>query len=191
MNTRFTRCSRLRLSVLGLLIAALAALGSRGARAQTYPPPVGCGNETVEAGWNFLGGPTGTLLTGAQAIYGLTPGTASFANLPVTAFLFGGQGVWAYFSASTSLTLPCVNAQPESASYGEPAGYSSVGNPYETPAVLTGSGGGTEWAITFDAATNTWSSWVEIDNGGSLALAPGEAAFVYTTDGGTVTFTST
>ena len=188
MNARSTGWSNLAVLLLGLLIVALSCLGTRRALAQTYPAPQGCGSVAYEAGWNLVGGSSGTLLTGAAAIYGLAPGATSFANLSENTALFGGEGVWAYFYNPTTITSPCVGTA--SLTYTEPAGSSSVGDPYNTPAVLSASGG-TVFAITFNAATNSWNSWTEIDNGGTLTLGVGQAAYVFTYNGGTVTFTST
>jgi hypothetical protein len=115
---------RSRLFVLGLFAVLLvsrspSAQASPHAMTVTYPP-----------GWNLVGGPAGTTLSGATGtMYTLQYDDSSYRSIPVGTPLTGGLGYWAYFPSGGSATLPaggpCVVAVPIRA--GE---WVMVGNPW-------------------------------------------------------------
>jgi hypothetical protein len=151
----------------------------------------GCATVSEQPGWNLTGGSQGTVLTGAAgALFFLPADGSSYSSLPLSTPLSGGLGVWAFYLSPTAVTLPCVGGTSTAVplSTGQPE---LLGNPYTTVATLTATGVPT-WALTFNAATQTFSSWTRIDGSGSLSLPVGGAAFVATTasGGSTVTITS-
>jgi hypothetical protein len=61
---------------------------------------------TYQPGWNLVGGPEGSYLSGAVgSLYTLQPGDTDYAVVPATTALRAGWGYWAYFPAGGSLTL--------------------------------------------------------------------------------------
>jgi hypothetical protein len=157
----------------------------------TPTPTPGCGTVQEQSGWNLAGGLAGTVMTGAAALFSLPAGASSYVSVPVTTPLAALEGVWAFYFSPATVTLPCVSGASTTLSLA--AGQTALaGNSYDTPASVSGTGTPT-WAITFNAATNTWSGWTRIDGGATLTLQPGEGVFVATTasGGSTVTITST
>ena len=161
----------------------------------TTPTPTltpGCATVTYAAGYNLAGGPTGTALTGAAALF------THQASDPVSGPAFyraagntltAPQGVWAFYFSPKAITQPCVSGTSTTVSL--PAGnYVMVGNPFNRPATITGSTTPT-WAITFNTATNTFGTWTQVGPGNSMALAVGQGAFVFASGGGALTITST
>jgi hypothetical protein len=67
-------------------------------------PPLG--TASYPAGWNLVGVPEGTILTGAVGpLYTLQAGDTSYETIPPGSPLHGGVGYWAYFPTPTSVTL--------------------------------------------------------------------------------------
>lgn len=181
-----------RIAIFGLvalICVVLAGLGSSNVLAQATPMPTpipGCGTLTVteQAGWNLVGAPQGTVLTGAAALFTLPPGATSYQSLGPSTPLTAPQGYWAFYFSPTTVTLPCVpftlTFPPLALNAGQ---VELVGDSYDTPAGVSASGVPT-YAITFNTATNSWSGWTRIDSGSTLTIPEGGAAFVATTASG-------
>jgi hypothetical protein len=157
----------------------------------TGTPTPGCGTVQEQAGWNLTGGPSGTVLSSAAAVFSLPAGAAGYvAVTPPTTPLTAPEGVWALYFSPATVALPCVSGG--SAHLPLTAGQIGlVSNPFDGSATLSGTGVPT-FAITLSSATDTWSGWMRIDGGSTLTLPPGGAAFVATlaSGGSTVTVTS-
>lgn len=153
-----------RLTVVPLgLVCALVALGSApAARPQAESVTV-----QYPAGWNLVGGPAGTALTGnTRGLYTFGFRDKDYKVLPPDMPLTGGLGYWAYFpsggSASLGASGPCVIAVPIGA--GE---YVMVGHPWQTG---TATVRGAERVLKYEAATGYVAS---------VTLRPGQAAWAY------------
>ena len=136
-----------------------------------WPARSGASAVTVSypAGWNLIGGPAGTTLSGAHGrlyTYGFkdTQYEGFAADTPLT----GGLGYWAYFPTGGSATLgssgPCVIAVPIGA--GE---WVMVGHPWATG---TATVRGAERVLTYQPGGGYVSG---------VKLKPGEAAWAYST----------
>ena len=155
-------------------------------------PTPGCATVTYGTGWNLAGGPTGTVLTGAAALFthqASDPASGSAFYRAVGNTLTAPQGVWAFYFSPTAITQPCVSGASVTVTL--PAGNSiMVGNPFNRPAAITGTATPT-WALTFNTASNTFGTWMQVGPGQSLSLAIGQGAFVFASGGSTLTITST
>ena len=135
------------------------------------------------AGWNLIGGPAGTVETGALgALYNLPANNPSYPNYqtitPPTAPLSAAEGAWAYFPTQTTVALPTVAAQTVAVPL--PAGHwVMVGDP--TGQTVTLSGADATWLYN---AANPASPWTI-----TTTLNPGQGAFMYSQNGGTLTIT--
>jgi hypothetical protein len=130
---------------------------------------------TYAAGWNLIGGPDGTDVSGTDAdLWQLAP-DGSFESVPSDEPLTGGQGYWAFFSAGTQLSLPAADAAATEID-APAAAWTLVGNPTTEPVSI----GGVSAAYGYDPATGY--SPVSL-------LAPGRGALVLPDDAGQVTLT--
>ena len=140
----------------------------------------GCATVTYAAGYNLAGGPTGTVLNGAAALFTFQASDTSYRSLSPSAQLSGGIGVWAFFFSPATVTLPCVSKQTLSVTL--PANhFIMVANPGDTPATVSGA----DVVDTFNPATNSYTSVT-----GTATLAPGQGAWVFSAHGGTMTIAS-
>jgi len=122
---------------------------------------------TYPAGWNLVGGPAGTTLTGASGkLYTFGFRDKQYESLASDTPLTGGLGYWAYFPSGGSATLgesgPCVIAVPIGA--GE---WVMVGHPWATG---TATVRGAERVLKYQPG----SGYVA-----GVTLRPGEAAWAY------------
>jgi plastocyanin len=135
---------------------------------------------TYGAGWNLVGGPTGTVLSGAiGALYTFRAGDTAYETQAVTTPLAPGNGYWAYFATPVTESLPLSNSQP--AAMQLPAGhFVTIGNPSSLPMSVTGA----DLLLTYDATrgyqTTTilqpgQGAWAFSNNGASLTMAPAVA----------------
>lgn len=125
------------------------------------------------AGWNLVGGPTGSLMVGARALD--TPAQASGGSvvLPVTTPLRDAIGYWAYFPVSTTLRLAA--APPITARQQLPAGrYTLIGNPLPIAVVVSGA----DAVYTYDASAGQYRA--------TLTLQPGQGAWAFSASGGVI-----
>ncbi|MBV9281635.1 MAG: hypothetical protein JOZ41_16265 [Chloroflexi bacterium] len=154
----------MKLSAVALAVALVSALVPGSTRAaQTavqYAP-----------GWNLVGGPPGTDLSSAEALFVYRTGAYATAGGTATTVC---QGYWAYFPAPTVVTLaPAADATQTCTLQ---AGWTMVGNPLDQPAALPPS---------LDAA-----AWDPISGRyvRPTAIPPGGAIWVYSSGASTLTF---
>jgi hypothetical protein len=129
---------------------------------------------SYHAGWNLIGGPSGTQLSGdAGGLLTLTPDGGSYENVDSATPLAGGAGYWIYFPTDSEVSLPAAPARAQSLNL--TAGvWSLTGNPFSQAVRLSGM----DAAFGFDPAQGYAPLSV---------LPPGHAAFVYSSTGGALT----
>lgn len=131
----------------------------------------------VQASWNLVGGPTGTVLGASGPLYSLGAGDSAYVSSPADAPITGGRGYWAYFAAATSVRLN--GAGESSTTVQAPAGqWLMVGNPSGSQAVSIR---GADEALAWDAAAGSYRSVTQ--------LAIGQGAWVLSLSGGPITLT--
>ena len=146
------------------------------APAPTPSPPCSVSYST---GWNLVGGPTGTVLSGVigTPIYTLQASDAAYEQLAAGTPLQSGEGYWAYFSAATTITLPCVIPLPTSVQLPTNQ-WIMVGNPFNVPAFVTGA----DFVFTYSPSSGYSSRSIS-------ALGVGGGAWVFSSHAGTLTLT--
>ena len=168
---RFLRLSAARLvSIMSLsvLLGSLLLVGAVRVRADA-------GNSvTYAAGWNLVAFPPNTDVSKITApLYTMQPGDTDYETIPVSQGTVSGFGYWAYFGASTQITLDAGSANLYSV-LAPPNQYIMVGNPSGTQSsVVTGA----NVVYTYDPT----NGYVQ-----SPVLPPGQGAWVLSTDGGPV-----
>jgi hypothetical protein len=159
-------------------LAALAFTVALFATAQGAPAPASAaifvGDATYAPGWNLVGGPAGTMLSGAYpTLYTRQYRDTRYETIAAPNGLTGGLGYWAYFAGGGSASLPdggpCVVAVPIGAQE-----WVMVGN--QSPAG-TATVRGAERVYTYDPASG-YSAGV--------TLKPGRAAWAYSSVATTV-----
>lgn len=129
---------------------------------------------TYQAGWNFIGVPAGTVITGnVGPLYTYQANDTSYEQVPAGMPLQGGAGYWADFASSTKITAAAAPV-PASAPFVVPVPASHwimVGNPSDVPVTLTGVG----VAYTYGSSTGYAQAF---------ELNPGQGAWVYSQNGG-------
>lgn len=137
---------------------------------------------TYAMGWNLIGGPTGTMITGAFGpLYTFKAGDAAYEVVSPGTPLTAGAGYWAYFMAPTMITLSGSGSSTASAQL--PADqFVMIGNP--STAALTVSGA--DIVDTFNTATNSYTSTT-----GTATLQPGQGAWALSFRGATVSIGGT
>jgi len=167
-----TRLLHLGMALAAVLLAGLPFTSALPGAAQA-PPAV---TVTYHAGWNLVGGPPGTTLSGAQGdLWTLAPDGSGYVSAPASTPLTTGAGYWALFLADTQISLPAALAPAPPVSL--PAGvWSIAGNPTSEPLTLSGA----DAAYGFDPAGGYTPLTV---------LPPGRAALVYSAAGGTLALT--
>jgi hypothetical protein len=138
----------------------------------------GSATVTLSVGWNLVGGPTGTVFSGAaNPMYTFQAGDTNYESQSNTTGISGGRGYWAYYSSSATVTLS--GSAPLPATFTAPAGqYIMVGNPTTTAVTVSGA----DVIYTFNTASNSYSSGAT-----SVTLQPGQGAWVFSNAGGTIT----
>ena len=169
-----------------------AALGPASTPAPASTPtatPAAGPTVTYPAGWNLVGGPSGDALAGAALpIYTFQATDTNYESI-TSNVIQAPDGYWAYFTGSTTITLPVVSGTTQSVTL--PSNHEiMVGNPFDKSATLSGSTSPT-WVLTFNTQANTFGSWTRADSGQTVQLAAGQGAFVFAAGGGTLTITST
>jgi IPT/TIG domain len=89
------------------------------------------------AGWNIVGGPTGTIVSGNMGpLYTWQAGFTAYQVLPSGSPLTQPLGYWAFFPVPTSSAIPV--GVPLTLTVGLPPGqWIMIGNPGNTPATVT------------------------------------------------------
>jgi hypothetical protein len=143
-----------------------------------FPPPPPFGTTvTYGAGWNLVGGPAGTVISGSVGpLYSFQAGDAAYEILPNEAPLRSGAGYWAYFLVPTTVTLLPAALQPLSLPmpYGQLV---MIGNPFTTSAVVSGTAVVYTYSSSFGYQATTvlqpgQGAWA-VSFGGSVTLSPG------------------
>ncbi len=152
----------MRRSALVLIVLAVLAVHNSPASARRSTLTV-----TYPAGWNLVGGPAGTTLSGANpTLYTLQYTDSSYRSVSAAGGLTGGYGYWAYFPSGGSALLPdggpCVVAVPIKAGQ-----WVMVGNPWPTGTTTVK---GVDRVLTYDPASGYKSG---------TTLRPGQAAWAY------------
>jgi len=140
----------------------------------TPPPPPSIGANTISLppGWNLIGGAEGASLTGTPGpLYTYQGGGYQIVNAGTG--LQPGLGYWAYLPTGGSLTLPVVPLQAQSIPL-PPGQWVMIGNPSSSPVQVLGG----DVVYTYSPVSN-----YQITN----TLQPGEGAWIYSFNGGTLT----
>jgi hypothetical protein len=141
------------------------------------PPPsglIGANTIPLPAGWNLLGGGSGTTITGTPGPLFTYQG-GGYQTINAGTGLEPGLGYWAYLATGGSMTIPIVSLQPQSVPL--PAGqWTMIGNPTSSPVQVFGG----DVVYTYSPVSN-----YQISN----TLQPGQGAWVFSFNGGTLTMT--
>jgi len=89
-----------------------------------------------------------------------------------------GVGYWVYFSAITTVTVP-PSTSPEASVTLAAGSWVMIANSTNSQVTVSGA----DVVDTYNAATSTWAQ--------STTLNPGQAAFAYSANGATASFTPT
>lgn len=147
----------------------------------TPPTPEGGGTTvTYHAGYNLVGGPRGTLFSAASgSLYTLLPGDSGFRTILTVQPTYDGYGYWAYFPQDVTVQMN-----------GRGASFYSVDAPADQWFLLGNEIGslpmrvlGADAVYVYDAESGQYQS--------ASALQPGQAAWVKSNQGGTVSVVST
>jgi len=168
----------------GAYTARLSAQASNGGQGSTTtsvtiqgsaPPPNNGARVTFGVGWNLVAGPSGTVVAEAVGpLYTWQAGDTSYENVASGGSLTAGRGYWAYFNTATTGTVPSVGSQT-SVVTAPAAAWFMIGNPGSTAATVTG----VDAADTYSPATGTYGS--------GTTLQPGQGAWAWSWNGGSVT----
>jgi hypothetical protein len=133
---------------------------------------------TFTAGWNLVGAPDGTVLSGAGGTLSTyQPGDTSYESMPSNSPVKGGKGYWAYFASSSTQNL--AKTTPGSVSMNLPAGTPVlIGNPGSGMATVSGA----TTVSAYDVASGKYVS--------TTTLNPGQGAWAEVDAGGTITITT-
>jgi plastocyanin len=126
-------------------------------------------------GFNLIGVPAGTSLTGTTAVYALNDAGDGYDPVGSDAAIQSGKGYWAYFAGNASLMLPAGSNAPVTLT--APAGrWLMIGNPSGT---LFATVSGADALFTFDPVAGQYVP--------ATSLKPGQGAWAFSTKGGTIT----
>lgn len=125
-------------------------------------------------GWNLAGGPLGTDLSSAQALFSYD---GSHYVVPPSQQTDLCTGYWAYYNAVPTVLLATWKGG-DSQTCALRAGWTIVGNPFDAPAALPQKAIAMHW-------NPLDSTWHQVHR-----MAPGGAAFVYSPAPGSITLTA-
>jgi len=165
-----------------LTVTVVAATPSPSPSPSPSPVPTGP-TATYAPGWNIVAGPTGMTFTqAANPLYSSpvnNPAAPNYTSQPNTQPVVAGQGYWAYFYATTTVTLTGNTTLPFSVLV--PAGqYVQIGNPSSTSSVTVT---GADIVYAYDPTVPVGGQPYTA----TTTLRPGQGAWVYSNAGGTVT----
>lgn len=136
---------------------------------------------TYPAGYNLVGGPSGTVEQGA--IFSLLTQQAGDSKYEVSTPatpLQAPRAYWAFFPTTTTVNLPLVTAQATLVTL--PADqFIMVGNPLDVPVTATGA----DIIDTFNASTQNYTTVTA----GPVTIPPGQGAWVFSFNGSPLTLT--
>jgi len=131
------------------------------------------------AGWNLVGGPPGTVISGTTAaLYYLPPGSSSYQTLPAGTAMQPGVGYWAYFAAGMTATLPTGSNGTVTVNL-PPGQFITIGNPSNGTATVSGPAGLV--VLVYSPSTGGYTQTTQ--------LQPGQGAWAALPGGGTITIT--
>lgn len=170
---RFLRFPAARL-VTSLALALLAGGIFLAGSGSTLHAQTGAASVNLQSGWNLVALPPGTPIPGiTPPLYTYQPGDTAYETPASTQT---GLGYWAYAGSATTLALPIGSSSAYSVT--APAGqYFMVGDP---SGILAATVSGADVVYSYDA-TNGYQA--------TTTLNPGQGAWVYSTNGGTITVT--
>lgn len=135
------------------------------------------GSATYSAGWNLVGAPAGTVFSQASnPMYTYQATDTAYQTVPNTQPVSAGYGYWAYFTGTTTVTLSGTSS-PQFATTIPAGQFVMVGNPSSTATVTVS---GSDVVYTFDPVANNYVTT-------GTTLRPGQGAWVYSANGGTIT----
>lgn len=143
-------------SVKRIIVAFMLALAALPSLADAQSTPV---TASYPAGYNMVGGPTGTVFSGATLLEGYAAGNYFVAPSPVAAACVG---YFAFFVDPTTITIP---PSPETSRYCSlQAGWNIVGNPFSAAATLPSG----VLAYYLSPASGTYAHVTTIPPGGAV-----------------------
>jgi len=133
---------------------------------------------SMPTGWDLVGGPAGTVITGNTGpLYTYQGGDTAYETIPSGSTLTAGEGYWAYFGGPTTGSIPLASGQ--SITVQVPANhFVMIGNPGSGTATVTG----VDSVLVYNAASGQFQA--------ATSLAPGQGAWVWSASGGTATVQS-
>jgi hypothetical protein len=142
------------------------------------PPPsalIGATTIPLPAGWNLIGGSTGTQVSGAVGpLFTFQAGDTGYETLSPGQQLNAGEGYWAFIPVQGTLTITTI--PPQILSFPLPLGaWIMIGNPSSSPVTLSGA----STIFTFNPTINNYQP--------ATTLQPGQGAWVFSVTGGTLT----
>ena len=148
----------------------------------TATPTPGGTTVAYAAGWNLVGAPAGTTMTGASVpLYTFQATDSSYEMISSTVIGASTEGFWAYFNSPATVSLATVSGGSTSVSL--PVNhYIMAGNPFDRAAIISAAGATID---TYNSVTG-YATFT-----GTATLAPGQGAWVISSAGGTLTITST
>jgi len=163
--------------------ASVTAVGSGGTSnplSFTFSSTIGGGSTgtgisvTYNTGWNIVGGPSGTVVTGNNGpLYTYQAGDTNYEQVPSGSPLTAPRGYWAYFNSATTSTLATVSSQ--SLVVSAPVGaWFMIGNPGNTSATVSGA----DIAYTYSVGPGYQAATI---------LNPGQGAWAWSWTGAQIT----
>jgi hypothetical protein len=136
---------------------------------------------TYQRGWNLVGGPAGTEISGAVGpLYTEQAGDTGYEPVPATMSLQPGLGYWAYFASATSVSLPPAGTDDVTVTL-PPHQWVMVGNPFLFAAALLSTSGANATVESYDPSSGRYSVLTPVP---CCEIRPGEGAWVYSATGG-------
>jgi IPT/TIG domain-containing protein len=141
----------------------------------TNPTPGGGPVVSLLSGWNLVGGPSGTVFSGASnPLYTWQTGDTNYQTLTPTSPITSGRGYWAYYPSATTTTI--ASATPQTIQVPLPVNnWIMVGNPGNTAATVSGA----DAVDIYSPVTNSYST--------ATTLQPGQGAWAISSTGATIT----
>jgi hypothetical protein len=173
------RCVRqaVRWLAIGLAAGLLVVLAPRPAAQAQIGGGAGGNRVTYPAGWNIVGGPSGTVFP--VALYRWDARAGQYVTLAAGTPAAAGQGYWAYFASPTAVQLAASAPQDLPPTPG--GTYAMIANPYSAACARLNIG---PTAPTFTPDPNVLAVYTydpaqgSYDDGTGALLEPGQGAWV-------------
>jgi hypothetical protein len=133
---------------------------------------------SIPSGWAMVSGPAGTVVTGNNGpLLTLQAGDTNYESIPNGSPLVAGESYWAYFPNSVTNTIALAPGQSTTVQL--PANHSvMIGNPGSGTATVMGA----DYVALYNPSTGQYQQ--------STSIGPGQGAWAWLANGGTVTITS-